>query len=80
MRKVFRISEMECAKQHRNILNVLHYKLEQRFGLIFHFWGSPSFAPPHLFCTAEEALECAKEHYPNCVVYDNYSGNNTQCK
>ena len=78
MKKVFRISEIECAKQHINNPRIAHYKLEQRFGLIFHFWGSPSFAPPHLFPTDKEAFKCAKEHYPNCVVYDNYSGAKTK--
>lgn len=77
MKKVFRISEMPISKTNEGNPNILRYKLEQRFGLIFHFWGSPSFAPPHLFARVEDALKCAKEHYPNCVVYDNHSGANT---
>lgn len=80
MRKVFRVSRMSISKANEGNLFILRYKLEQRYGLILHFWGSPSFAPPHLFRTSEEALKCAKKHYPNCVVYDNYSGANTQRK
>ena len=56
--------------------NALQYKLEQHYGFWFiKWWNSPSFPPPHLFFTPGGAIRRAKEAYPDCVVYDHYSGN-----
>lgn len=67
--KEFRIVKIEYAKGHEDNPNVFKYKIEQRFGLIFHFWGSPEFAPPHLFVTAQAAYDYVKKIIPRSAVY-----------
>ena len=59
---------MDVSDINRDNPNVLRYKLEQRFTILpfVHFWGSPFFAPPHLFTTEDDAYnylsEMAKKH------------------
>ena len=70
MKKVFRISKIAISKANEGNPNIFRYRLEQRFGLLIHFWGSPSFAPPHLFTNYGGAYKCAKEHCPDCDIYN----------
>lgn len=82
MRKVFRIIKNELSKEGAKAFHPLWYRIEQRHTLLFfiHWWGTPSFAPPHLFENDCAAMNHIKEHYPNAIVYDYYSENKYQNK
>lgn len=82
MRKVFRISKNELSEAGKQAFHPLWYRIEQRYTFLFfiHWWGTPTFAPPHYFEKANDAYNYIKKHYPKAVIYDNHSGNNTQCK
>ena len=77
MRKVFRIIKNELSKEGEKAFHALRYKIEQRYTLLFfiHWWGTPSFEPPHLFENDCDAMKFIKKHYPNAIVYDYYSEN-----
>ena len=78
MRKKFRIvnNEIHCPEA----FHPLWFRIEQRHTIFFfiHFWGTPEFEPPHNFEKTNDAVKHIKEHYPNAIVYDCYSGN--KCK
>jgi len=80
MRKVFRIIKNDLSKEGSMAFYPLLYRIEQRHTVLFfiHWWGTPSFAPPHLFTNDCDAIKHIKEHYPNVIVYDYYSEN--KCK
>lgn len=69
-RKEFRISNNYSACRG---FHPLWFKIEQKYTLLFffHWWGTPTFDPPHSFRYYDDALKCIKEHYPNAIVYDN---------
>lgn len=79
MRKVFRITKNELSEAGKQAFHPFWYRIEQRYTLLlfFHWWGTPTFAPPHNFENVYDALKYIEEHYPNAIVYDNYSGANT---
>ena len=87
-RKLARILPLESADMCINSTNpyvkkAFHhpwYRIEQRYTLLFfiHWWGTPSFAPPHLFENDCDTMRHIKKHYPNAIVYDYYSEN--KCK
>lgn len=76
-RKEFRIVKNDW---HIVCPHPLLYKIEQRYTIFFfiHWWGTPSFAPPHLFENDCDAMRCIKRYCPNAIVYDYYSEN--KCK
>lgn len=78
MRKKFRIVKNDLHAP--EAFHPLWYRVEQRYTLLFfiHWWDTPSFAPPHLFETDNEAAKTIKDKYPNAIIYDCYSGN--KCK
>lgn len=81
MAKIFRIKRLDVAKVNKDNPNVLNAQIEQKYSFlfgIFHFWSSPSFAPPHLFHDEQEASHYIRSKYPNAVIYDNYTGNTCQ--
>lgn len=80
MRKVFRITKNELSEEGAKAFHPLWYRIEQRHTLLFfiHWWGTPSFAPPHLFENDCDAMKHIKVRYPNAIVYDCYSEN--KCK
>ena len=80
MRKVFRIIKNELSEEGVKAFHPLWYRIEQRRTILFflHWWGTPSFAPPHMFENDCDAMHCIKRHYQNAIVYDYYSEN--KCK
>lgn len=78
MRKKFRIvrNDVVCPEA----FHPYWYRIEERYTLLFffHWWGTPSFAPPHLFENDCAAMKHIKEYHPNAIVYDYYSEN--KCK
>lgn len=80
MRKVFRIIKNELSEEGAKASHPLRYKIEKRYTLMFfiHWWGTPSFPPPHLFENDCAAMKYIMEHCPNAIVYDYYSEN--KCK
>jgi hypothetical protein len=80
MRKVFRIIKNELSEEGTKAFHPLWYRIEQRHTVLFfiRWWGTPSFAPPHLFENDCDAMKHIKKHYPNAIVYDYYSEN--KCK
>lgn len=78
MTKVFRIKRIETAEVNKNNPHILDAIIEQRYNILFglfHYWSSPSFAPPHLFHDEQEAFRYIKSKFPDALVYDNYTGN-----
>lgn len=69
--KVFRIVKI-VGRANKNSPYVIRYKIEQRFTFLsfIHWWGSPKFAPPHLFVTANKAFTHIICKVPDAVVYD----------
>lgn len=80
IRKKFRIVKNELSEEGLKAFHPLRYRIEQRYTLLFfiHWWGTPTFEPPHNFEHDYDALKHIKEHYPNAIVYDYYSEN--KCK
>lgn len=81
MTKVFRIKMIEVPEANRYNPYVLRARIEQRYNILFglfHYWSSPSFAPPHLFHDGEEAARYIWNKYPKAIIYDNYTGNTCQ--
>jgi hypothetical protein len=80
MRKVFRIIKNELSEEGAKAFHPLWYKIEQRHTLLFfiHWWGTPSFEPPHVFENDCAAVKKIMKHYPDAIVYDYYSEN--KCK
>ena len=81
MAKIFRIKRLDISETNMYNPNVLKAQIEQRYSFLFglfHFWSSPSFAPPHLFHDDQDAVRYIKSKYPNAIVYDNYTGNTCQ--
>lgn len=78
MRKIFRIvkNNLACPEA----FHPLWYRIEQRHTILFfiHWWSTPEFEPPHNFERDGDAFKCIKEHYPDAIVYDHYSGANCQ--
>ena len=78
MEKVFRIikNDWSCPEA----FHPLWFRIEQRYTLFFffHWWGTPTFAPPHNFEHIYDALKHIKDYYPSAFVYDYYSEN--KCK
>lgn len=70
MRKLFRVIKMDVSKELEENPLVLRYKIEQRYTILFfiHWWGTPSFAPPHAFATEREAELCVWHKYPNAGI------------
>lgn len=75
IRKKFRIvrNDWHCPESFHPLL----YRIEQRYTLLFfiHWWGIPTFAPPHLFESPNSAAKAIKDKYPNAIIYDYYSDN-----
>ena len=81
MAKVFRITRLDISEANKNNPYILNARIEQRYNILFglfHYWSSPSFAPPHLFHDDQDAVRYIKSKYPNAIVYDNYTGNTCQ--
>ena len=60
----YRIVKMDVLDMLKDNPIVFRYKIEERYSFmgIFHFWGTPEFAPPHMFHDKDEAIECIKGH------------------
>ena len=69
MKKIFRIlkNDLACPEA----FHPLWFRIEQRYTLLFffHWWGTPTFEPPHNFEHDYDALKYIKEHCPNSIVY-----------
>ena len=80
MRKKFRIVKNELSEEGLKAFHPPRYRIEQRHTFLFfiHWWGTPSFEPPHLFENDCYAMKYITKHYPNAIVYDYYSEN--KCK
>ena len=81
MAKVFRIQRIEVSEANRYNPYIFKARIEQRYNILFglfHYWNSPSFAPPHLFHDDEEATRYIRNKYPRAIIYDNYTGNTCQ--
>ena len=52
------------------VTGILPYKILERYTLFFfiHWWGNPTFAPPHLHQTYEEAYNYLIEQNPDAVL------------
>ena len=63
-RKHFRI-----VKEDR-VTGVLPYKIQERYTILFfiHWWGTPTFAPPHLHLTYEDAYDYIKKQCPKAII------------
>lgn len=75
MKKKFRIVRNNLSEEGEKAFHPLRYKIEQRRTILFfiHLWSTPDFGPPHNFEHSLEAVNHIKEHYPNAVIYDDYS-------
>lgn len=82
LRKKFRIVNNELTEEGKKAFHPYWYRIEQRHTLLFffHWWGTPTFEPPHYFEKVCDAMKHIKNHYPNAIVYDYYSGNNCKSK
>lgn len=71
MRKKFRIvrNDVACPEA----FHPYWYRIEERYTLLFffHWWGTPSFAPPHLFeneSQREEVYAHEKRHIEDRIM------------
>ena len=64
LKKKFRIVKLDTE------YHISDYKIEERYTLFFfiHWWGTPSFAPPHLHETYEKAYQYLKEQRKNAII------------
>lgn len=79
--KTFRLVRILLSEEGEKAFHPLRCKIEQRHSLLFglvKWWGSPQFAPPHLFKDDTAACKYIWERYPKATIIDNYTGNN--CK
>lgn len=70
LKKKFRIIKNELSEEGAKAYHPLWYKIEERYTLFFfiHWWGTPSFAPPHLHETYEKAYQYLKEQRKNAII------------
>lgn len=54
------------------VTGILPYHIQQRYTIFFfiHWWGSPTFTPPHLHQTYMEAYNYIKEQCPNAIIQE----------
>ena len=54
------------------VTGILQYHIQQRYTIFFfiHWWGTPTFAPPHLHQTYIEAYNYIKEQCPNSIIQE----------
>ena len=52
------------------VTGTLPYRILEKYTFFFfiHWWGTPTFAPPHLHQTYKEAYDYIKEMRPNAVI------------
>ena len=66
-RKHFRI-----IKEDR-VTGILPYRIQERYTIFFfiHWWGTPTFAPPHLFDNYTDAYKYIRTQRPNAIIDSN---------
>lgn len=73
MKKIFRIVKRDVTESvsFQKDAKWLYYKVEQKFRIfgIPAYWGSPSFAPPHLFHDIDDAVERINRKCDNARIY-----------
>jgi hypothetical protein len=59
----------KIVKEER-VTGILPYHIQERYTIFFfiHWWGTPTFAPPHLHQTYKEAYNYIKKQYPNAII------------
>jgi hypothetical protein len=59
----------KIVKEER-VTGILPYHIQERYTVFFfiHWWGTPTFAPPHLHQTYKEAYDYTKKQYPNAII------------
>ena len=64
----------KCFKiiKEERVTGVLPYHIQERYTIFFfiHWWGTPTFAPPHLHQTYMEAYNYIKEQCPNAIIQE----------
>ena len=68
--KLFR-KKYRIIKEDR-VTGILPYRIQERYTILFflHWWGTPVFAPPHLFDTQQEAYDYIKSQDADGIIYD----------
>ena len=71
MRKKFRIVHNKLSEEGKKAFHALLYRIEQRYTILFfiHWWGTPSFEPPHNFEFTCDAIRHIKKHYSKAIIY-----------
>lgn len=67
MKHVFRLRRIDISPINRNNPSILRVRIEQRYNILFglfHYWSTPSFAPPHLFVTKRDAIYRLRNMFP----------------
>ena len=66
-KKHFRIVKEE------RVTGILPYRIQERYTILFflHWWGTPTFAPPHLHQTYVQAFYYIKDQCPNAIIERN---------
>ncbi len=61
----------KIVKEER-VTGILPYHIQERYTVFFfiHWWGTPTFAPPHLHQTYMEAYNYIKEQCPNAIIQE----------
>ena len=61
--------KFKIIKEER-ITGILPFRILERHTILFfiHWWSTPTFAPPHLHQTYEEAYSYIKEECPNAAI------------
>lgn len=65
-KKYFKIIKEE------RVTGILPYHIQQRHTIFFfiHWYGTPTFAPPHLHPTYKDAYNYIKEQCPNAIIQE----------
>lgn len=71
MKTIFRIVKRDVSHRLKDNPYVLLYKIEQKFRIfgIPAYWGTPTFAPPHLFHDIDDAVERINKKCKNASKY-----------
>ena len=56
----------------KRVTSTLPYRILERYTVFFfiRWWGTPTFAPPHLHQTYKEAYDYIKEQRPKAIIQE----------